>query len=287
MLALFVAFALYRGAGAFIVLPSFHPSTLKLHIGPPSFNSNFEENIDFVQGENIEGLSDVMSKTTLPLDISVSDNQIPVNDLPDLNPDMSIQDKIPDMPNLQLPEMSDLPDVKLPDILKLPEIDMPNLQLPDMSDLPDVKLPDILKLPEIDMPLPALNLPPEVSSALSTVNYQPAVDYLSQIPNLFDVATFGPQLFWLLMVVPKVDSSPIAKFVMKPLTVPLLFSLVHLGIVSLSITADGGTAPIAEFTGVFDPAGDPQAAMVGMMKYPNFVTEEVRLRGGAKRGGAK
>ncbi|GMH71743.1 hypothetical protein TrRE_jg1804, partial [Triparma retinervis] len=169
---------------------------------------------------------------------------------------------------------SDLPDVKLPDILKLPEIDMPNLQLPDMSDLPDVKLPDILKLPEIDMPLPALNLPHEVSSALSTVNYQPAVDYLSQIPNLFDVATFGPQLFWLLMVVPKVDSSPIAKFVMKPLTVPLLFSLVHLGIVSLSITADGGTAPIAEFAGVFDPAGDPQAAMVGMMKYPNFVTEE-------------
>jgi len=25
---------------------------------------------------------------------------------------------------------------------------------------------------------------------------------------------------------------------------------------------------------VFDPFGDPQAAMIGMMRYPNFVTEE-------------
>ena len=65
------------------------------------------------------------------------------------------------------------------------------------------------------------------------------------------------------MIVPKVDQSPVAKAIMRPYTVPLLFSLVHLGIISLSITAEGGTAPIAEFAGVFDPAGEPQKAMVG------------------------
>mmetsp|Transcript_36590 Transcript_36590/g.48454 ORF Transcript_36590/g.48454 Transcript_36590/m.48454 type:complete len:100 (-) Transcript_36590:294-593(-) len=31
---------------------------------------------------------------------------------------------------------------------------------------------------------------------------------------------------------------------------------------------------MAEFNDVFNPTGDPQAAMIGMMKYPNFVTEE-------------
>jgi hypothetical protein len=31
---------------------------------------------------------------------------------------------------------------------------------------------------------------------------------------------------------------------------------------------------MAEFADVFDPSGDPQSAMVGMMQYPNFVSEE-------------
>ena len=31
---------------------------------------------------------------------------------------------------------------------------------------------------------------------------------------------------------------------------------------------------MAEFNDVFDPSGDPQAAMIGMMRYPNFVSEE-------------
>mmetsp|Transcript_14635 Transcript_14635/g.29570 ORF Transcript_14635/g.29570 Transcript_14635/m.29570 type:complete len:109 (-) Transcript_14635:2667-2993(-) len=29
-----------------------------------------------------------------------------------------------------------------------------------------------------------------------------------------------------------------------------------------------------EFNDVFDPNGDPQAAMMGMMRYPSFVSEE-------------
>ena len=42
--------------------------------------------------------------------------------------------------------------------------------------------------------------------------------------------------------------------------------LVHFFIVSASIAQPDGTAPMAEFADVFDPAGDPQAAMVGMMQ---------------------
>lgn len=56
----------------------------------------------------------------------------------------------------------------------------------------------------------------------------------------------------------------------------LVFSFIHLFIVIASASQDNGTAPIAEFSGVFDPApeADPQGAMIGMMRYPNFVTEE-------------
>ena len=54
----------------------------------------------------------------------------------------------------------------------------------------------------------------------------------------------------------------------------IAFALVHLFIVVVSASQPDGTAPIAEFSDVFDPSGDPQKAMVGMMRYPNFVTEE-------------
>jgi len=54
----------------------------------------------------------------------------------------------------------------------------------------------------------------------------------------------------------------------------LFFSLLHLWIVVNSAAAPGGLEPIAEFAKVFDPAGDPQGAMVGMMTNPNFVSEE-------------
>ncbi len=51
-------------------------------------------------------------------------------------------------------------------------------------------------------------------------------------------------------------------------------ALIHFFIVVASIVQPGGSAPIAEFADVFDPAGDPQQAFLGMMQYPNFVTEE-------------
>lgn len=53
-----------------------------------------------------------------------------------------------------------------------------------------------------------------------------------------------------------------------------LCALVHFFIVVASIVQPGGSAPLVEFANVFDPAGDPQKAMIGMMQYPNFVTEE-------------
>lgn len=44
---------------------------------------------------------------------------------------------------------------------------------------------------------------------------------------------------------------------------------------STSIVQPDSTAPLAEFNNVFDPAGDPQKAFMGMVSnYPNFVAEE-------------
>lgn len=90
----------------------------------------------------------------------------------------------------------------------------------------------------------------------------------------FSVATFAPQPFWSLMILAPRWS--VTRAIMRPILPVLLFSLVHLFIVVVSAGQEGGTAPIAEFAGVFDPApeADPQAAMVNMMRYENFVSEE-------------
>jgi hypothetical protein len=53
-----------------------------------------------------------------------------------------------------------------------------------------------------------------------------------------------------------------------------LCALVHFFIVVASIVQPGESAPLAEFNDVFNPSGDPQKAMLGMMQYPNFVSEE-------------
>ncbi len=45
-----------------------------------------------------------------------------------------------------------------------------------------------------------------------------------------------------------------------------LCCLVHFFIVTASIVQPDGTAPMAEFADVFDPNGDPQGAMIGMMR---------------------
>lgn len=129
----------------------------------------------------------------------------------------------------------------------------------------DVSLPDMPSLPTL----------PEDFDVSDVMQFaQPVIEYLSSVPNLFNIAEFGPQIFWLFMIIPKLDSSPVAKFIMGPLTVPLFFSLVHLTIVGVSIVQPEGTAPMLEFADVFNPSGDPQGAMVHMMTYPNFVSEE-------------
>lgn len=95
---------------------------------------------------------------------------------------------------------------------------------------------------------------------------------LESIKTAFSVATFGPQPFWLLMIL--LPKNQITKTLWGDLKIPLLFSLVHFYIVFSSILQPDGTAPMVEFNDVFDPSGDPQKAMMGMMKYPNFVSEE-------------
>jgi len=95
-----------------------------------------------------------------------------------------------------------------------------------------------------------------------------------EIKKAFGLATFGPQYLWIPIIL--FPNSEITKKIMGGYSWIIAFSLVHLFIVIASAFQDGGTAPIAEFSGVFDPSPevDNQAAMVGMMRYPNFVTEE-------------
>ncbi len=92
------------------------------------------------------------------------------------------------------------------------------------------------------------------------------------IPQAFSVATFLPQPFWILMIV--APNSSITKRIMGDYKVVTLFCLVHLFIVLSSLFEPDGTAPLVEFANVFDPSGNPQRAMVHMMTYPNFVSEE-------------
>ncbi|CAM9593147.1 unnamed protein product [Chrysoparadoxa australica] len=64
------------------------------------------------------------------------------------------------------------------------------------------------------------------------------------------------------------------KIIMESWGPIIALGLVHLFIVVVSISLPSGTAPIAEFADVFDPAKDNLGAMLGMMRYPNFVSEE-------------
>jgi len=94
----------------------------------------------------------------------------------------------------------------------------------------------------------------------------------TSIHDAFSVATFFPQPFWLLLVF--LPNSGITKKIMGGMEIVTLCCLVHFFIVSASIVQPEATAPLAEFSGVFDPAGDPQKAFIGMMQYPNFISEE-------------
>lgn len=92
------------------------------------------------------------------------------------------------------------------------------------------------------------------------------------IQQAFSVATFFPQPFWLFLVV--FPNTAVTKKLMGGMEIVTLTCLIHFFIVAASILQPGATAPLEEFSGVFDPAGNPQAAFLGMMKYPNFVSEE-------------
>jgi len=89
----------------------------------------------------------------------------------------------------------------------------------------------------------------------------------------FRAATFFPQPLWGLLIL--LPNSDITKKIMGGLEIVTLCCLIHFFIVSASIIdPSGATAPVEQFNGVFDPSGDPQAAFMGLVKYPNFVSEE-------------
>ncbi|KAI2507192.1 DUF4281-containing protein [Fragilaria crotonensis] len=92
------------------------------------------------------------------------------------------------------------------------------------------------------------------------------------IQQAFSVATFFPQPFWLFLVL--LPTADFTKKLMGGMEIVTLTCLIHFFIVATSIGEPGATAPLEEFSGVFDPSGNPQAAFLGMMQYPNFVSEE-------------
>ena len=98
----------------------------------------------------------------------------------------------------------------------------------------------------------------------------------ADISTAFNIANFGPQPFWLLMIL--IPNTKMTKTIMGSWAPIILFSLVHLFIVIVSASQTDGTAPITEFNDVFAwqglLSGENQAAMVNMMRYPNFVSEE-------------
>jgi hypothetical protein len=128
------------------------------------------------------------------------------------------------------------------------------------------------------------NFRSSTSVVLSVTSLVPWEDLLSQqllisansggdmIQQAFSIATFLPQPFWVFMIV--LPNSSITKQIMGDYKVVTLFCLLHLSIVLLSVLEPNGTAPLVEFADVFNPDGNPQGAMVHMMTYPNFVSEE-------------
>mmetsp|Transcript_30222 Transcript_30222/g.61760 ORF Transcript_30222/g.61760 Transcript_30222/m.61760 type:complete len:247 (-) Transcript_30222:367-1107(-) len=119
------------------------------------------------------------------------------------------------------------------------------------------------------------SLPFEDLTTLTTALSTTASSLTTSPPSIqtaFTLATFLPQPLWLLLIL--LPKSPLTKSLFSTYTPITICSLLHLFIVLTSITQPSGTAPLAEFADVFDPSGNPQNAMMGMMKYPNFVTEE-------------
>lgn len=145
---------------------------------------------------------------------------------------------------------------------------------------PSTRLNVIASLDDVAM-LASSSSQPMIEHALSSALSTSSLDVASSSPGIlsaenikvaFSVATSFPQLPWLFLIL--LPNTGVTKKLMGGYEVVTLCCLVHFFIVSASIAQPDGTAPMAEFADVFDPSGDPQKAMVGMMQYPNFVSEE-------------
>ena len=115
-----------------------------------------------------------------------------------------------------------------------------------------------------------------ISSSLTTLSQQaPPLLTEDDIATAFKVATLGPQLLWLFLIL--LPNAEITKRIMGGYGPIFVFSLIHFFIVVASLFQDGSTAPMAEFSNVFDsalPAKENLAAMSRMFTFPNFVSEE-------------
>mmetsp|Transcript_21758 Transcript_21758/g.53954 ORF Transcript_21758/g.53954 Transcript_21758/m.53954 type:complete len:234 (+) Transcript_21758:111-812(+) len=123
----------------------------------------------------------------------------------------------------------------------------------------------------------ARNDPMATSPRKSDTQLNAIIDIVGVSPEpihtAFAFATFGPQPFWLLMIL--LPGNELTKKIMGKMDVVIFFALLHFFIVSASIAQPDSTAPLLEFNDVFDPAKDSQAAFMNMVtNYPNFVAEE-------------
>ena len=96
------------------------------------------------------------------------------------------------------------------------------------------------------------------------------------ISNGVTFDTFVPQPFWILMIA--AGGTKVSKKVMGDygIGVILVLGLVHLAIVVLAASENGGegTAPILLFADEFDPSKDQLGVMTQLFAFRNFCAEE-------------
>lgn len=121
------------------------------------------------------------------------------------------------------------------------------------------------------------------TAALMNAAPSDAAEVLPEMVASFNLATFSPQVFWLLMIL--APTSPVTRAVMGSWIPVILAASIHFFVDSVGFTQPGALEEAAKFGQVFDPtipptqwaSGEVTGPLEGfrsMLENPNFVTEE-------------
>ena len=125
-----------------------------------------------------------------------------------------------------------------------------------------------------------------LASAATTLAIPDAANAAEVLPSIvasFNLATFTPQAFWLLMIL--APESVVTRVVMGSWVPVLIATGIHVFVDGVGFTQPGALEEAAKFGAVFDPSippwswadGSVTGPLVGfqsMLENPNFVTEE-------------